>query len=396
MDFRLLKPLPAPVRGFPVAEFEARLANMQQAMGKSSFDLMLLTTEPEIYWLTGLQTPAWQSAAMPWYLLVPQSGQAVAIIPSLGVPCMRNTWIEDIRHWSPTHVHDDSVALLASTIYEMAGEKPIIGLAQGDRSHLRMPLADFIRLGREIAAEWRDATSLIETLHAIKSEREIVKIEHAAEIASHAFEQVPQFAGRGMSEIEIFRNFKMACLAFGCDDTAYLAGGAGTGGYEDIISPPARRTLSMGDVLMIDAGCRWDGYICDFNRNFVMGEPDEEVTEAYRIVHEALEAGIAAARPGKSCGEIYQTMHQILAPHMDESLNNTVPFGHGLGMQLVEFPVITASEDTLLEPDMVFTLSPGLAYASSRMMVLEVNIVIRQAGAQLLSANAPQQIPALD
>ena len=52
-------------------------------------------------------------------------------------------------------------------------------------------------------------------------------------------------------------------------------GGAGQGGYADVISPPTRKPLAAGDVLMMDTGCCWDGYFCDFDRNWAIGRADD-------------------------------------------------------------------------------------------------------------------------
>jgi Xaa-Pro dipeptidase len=393
LDLSEIRPLPAPVRGFPVSEFETRLASAQQLMGQFGFDLLMLTSESEIYWFTGFLTQFWRSPTRPWFLVVPQTGQPVAVIPAIGADCMARTWIDDIRTWNAPDPYDDGVSLLAAALRELGGHRPAIGIAQGRETQLRAPLRDFLRLGRQVDARWRDASPLLSGLRAIKSEREIVKIEHAALIASQAFEILPEIIRSGMSEIDVFRAFKMLALALGCDDPDYLAGGSGPGGYSDIISPPSRRALLSGDVLVLDAGLVWDGYYCDFDRNFAIGEPASAAADAYRVAWEGTAAGIEAAKPGATCAEVFRAMNSVLAPHAAASHNDIGRLGHGLGTQLTEFPSFAAWDETELEPGMVMTLEPSFTFAPSRVMVHEENVVIRDSGAQLLTKRAPQSMP---
>lgn len=87
----------APRRGFPDAEFEARLARAQAGMRAAGLEALLLTAQPELYWLSGFLTQFWQSPTRPWFLVVPARGKPVAVIPGIGGECMGRTWIEDIR-----------------------------------------------------------------------------------------------------------------------------------------------------------------------------------------------------------------------------------------------------------------------------------------------------------
>ena len=109
-----------------------------------------------------------------------------------------------------------------------------------------------------------------------------------------------------MTEVEVFRTFKIACLEAGADDVDYLVGGAGPGGYGDIISPPSMRPFDEGDVLILDVGVVFDGYYCDFDRNFCR-PPSDAARAAHEVVWQATEAGLAAARPGLACA-IFSTL----------------------------------------------------------------------------------------
>ena len=114
---------------------------------------------------------------------------------------------------------------------------------------------------------------LMWALRMIKSPAEIAKIETACAIGGRAFARVPEIAQEGAVLDEVFRKFQVLCLDEGADWVPYLAGGAEQGGYADVISPARSVPLAAGDVLMLDTGLIWDGYFCDFDRNWSIGTP---------------------------------------------------------------------------------------------------------------------------
>jgi Xaa-Pro aminopeptidase len=265
----------------------------------------------------------------------------------------------------------------------------------GQETHLRMPLADFDAIRAVFPnTEFVDATPLIRELRLIKSEAEIEKIAHVCGIVSSAFESLPQLISLGDTEMEVFRKFKIDILQRGADDVPYLVGGAGSGGYDDIISPPSDRAIQDGDILMLDTGSVFDGYFCDFDRNYAFGHASDTTKKAYEVLYQATEAGLQAAHPGATCRDIFHNMLKILETN-GASTGNVGRLGHGLGMQLTEWPSHTYFDDTVLAPGMVLTLEPGLSIAAGKMMVHEENIVIRENGPELLTRRAPRDLPIL-
>lgn len=386
-----------PPRGFPDAEFEIRLARAQTLMAERELDALLLTTEPDIRWFTGFLTQFWLSPTRPWFLVVPRSGSPIAVVPGIGAEAMGRTWIDDIRTWSSPHPTDDGLSLLSEAMREAAGERGAVGLPMGPETHVRMPLAGLQALRDGLpGVGWHDATGLMRTLRQVKSPAEIDKIAEACRIACDAFDQLPEIAGAGMTEVEVFRAFKIACLQAGADDVDYLVGGAGPGGYGDIISPPSERRLQAGDVLILDVGLVFDGYYCDFDRNFCVGPASDAVKRAYETVWQATESGLEAARAGTTCAELFRAMDAVMAPHADPSAVGAVGrLGHGLGMVLTEFPSIANWDQTVLEPGFVMTLEPGMASAPGRMMVHEENVAITDGAPRLLTRRARREIPEL-
>ncbi|MGR3620171.1 MAG: M24 family metallopeptidase, partial [Roseovarius sp.] len=277
----------------------------------------------------------------------------------------------------------------------LAGKAARIGVMMGHETHLRMPLADWERLiaglpGLRIA----DATGLVQGLRMVKSPAEIDKIAHICAIGSASFARVPDLVAEGMPLEEVFRAFRREALAQGADDAPYLVGGADRGGYRDVISPPTRKPLQRGDILMLDTGLTWDGYFCDFDRNWAVSHADDTARRAYDVLWRATEAGIAAARPGATCRDLFHAMSAVIA-EMDASGGDIGRLGHGLGMQLTEQPSHAAFDTTELRENMVLTLEPSLSYGDGLMMVHEEDIVVTPEGGRLLTARAAPGLPVI-
>ncbi len=380
---------------FPDEEFAARTRRVQALMAEDGLAALLLTTEPDVRYFSGFLTRFWESPTRPWFLIVPATGKPVAVIPSIGLALMRTTFVDDIRTWPAPRPEDDGVSLLAGTLLELSDGSGRIGLPMGHETHLRMPLGDYARLA-EAAKSLRfvDATALVQTCQRVKSEAEIAAIARTCAAAGKAFDAVGEIATEGKPLSAVFRDFQIALLRAGADHVPYLAGGAGPGGYGDVISPASDRPLAAGDVLMLDTGAAIDGYFCDFDRNFAIGHAADDTRRAHERLYAATEAGLAAAKPGATAADVFAAMNTVLAGHGGGN-GDAGRLGHGLGMRLTEWPSLAASDTTVLEPGMVLTLEPGLAIAPGRIMVHEEDIVIRESGPELLTRRAPADLPIL-
>lgn len=372
------------MRGFEVSEFANRTARAQALMAKHDLAALLLTTEPELRYFTGYLTRFWESPTRPWFLIVPSNGKPVAVIPSIGADLMGQTWIEDIRTWSSPDLEDDGVGLLIETLNEVA-KGGRVGLPDGHETHVRMPKADLDRVAN--GASLTSDASILRRLRMVKSPAEIDKVAMACQIAGRAFARVPEIAREGVPLEHVFRNFQMLCLEEGADWVPYLAGGAGPSGYRDVISPATPAPLAKGDLLMLDTGLVFDGYFCDFDRNWSVGAPDARVQDAYRCLIDATQAGAEVARPGAMAADVFHAMNSKLGEGTDAGR-----LGHGLGMSLTEWPSLISKDQTVLEQGMILTLEPGISIGD-QIIVHEEDILITDGAPVFLSPKAGTEIP---
>ena len=372
---------------FPRAEYEARLEAANRAMHANSLDAILLASEAEVRYFTGFRTQFWQSPTRPWFVILRRDQTPLAIIPEIGAELMARSDIAEIEAWPAPRPHDDGLSLLKDRLANCQR----LGVLMGHETTFRMPLNDVFELRAALHAEWIDATDIIRDLRMVKSDREIAYIRQICGIASQGFARVPEIAHAGQSLSSVFREFKRMLLELGADDVPYLVGGVDHPSYDDVISPPDDRPLTDGQILMLDTGATLNGYFCDFDRNYAVGTPTASAQRAYAKLYDATDAAMELARPGVRACDLFAAM----AKSMDTQNSDVGRFGHGLGMQLTEWPSLAAWDETIIRENMVLTLEPSIEVDGGGIMVTEENILITDDAPILLSTRAPKELPVL-
>src|SRR5688572_15385309 len=274
-----------PGRGFARQEFELRTGRAQQIMRRHELDAIVLTTAPNIRYFTGFDSQFWESPTRPWFLVVAAQGAPIAVIPEIGAPEMSMTWIDDIRTWPAPRPPDDGTSLLAGTLGSLSRRFGRIGFELGREHSLRMPVVQFLELSGKLRdIELVNASPCIWEIRMVKTEAEIAHVRHICELASDAYARVPQIVRIGDSERDAARKLRIELAERGADSTPFLPAISGAGGVSQIVCGPHDRIIETGDILFFDTGSTYDGYFCDFDRNFAAGE----VSNAARLAHEAM------------------------------------------------------------------------------------------------------------
>jgi len=384
------------MRGFETKEYQDRVLKLQKKMQAKDIDVILITSPHNFRYFTGLDSYFWESPTRPWFLLIPQSNDPIAIIPSIGETSLQKTWIKNIQTWSSPQPEDEGISSLMESLKNIIPDKGNIGCELGQESHLRMSINDFDTLRENLSnCNFIDASEIIWQLRMIKSPEEIKKIKKIISIASNVFDSLPNHIKIGMTEIEICNIFKKELLNNGADHTLYMSCASDIGGYDQIICDPTEKKLQDGEILIIDTGTTLDGYFCDFDRNYGFGNISSESEKAYNTLWEATESGLNAARPGSTCSDINNAMHSVLQK-AGLIFNNVGRMGHGLGLQLTEPPSIMYNDNTILQENMIITIEPCFEYKSNTMLVHEENILITSNGYERLTSRTPKKIPIIN
>ena len=379
-------------RGFSTQEFEQRLIKAQDVMRQYKLDGILLTTPQNIRYFTGYDSQFWESPTRPWFVIVPASGKPIGIVPEIGESEFKKTWLDDIKTWPSPRPEDEGISIVKSTLEHLTKIHGQIGAEFGKEMAIRMPVKDLFKLKENLHTNIVDGSDAIWEMRMIKTNTEIERIKKICSIASDAYYDLPSKLNIGDTEREAVNKLKIDIINRGADNVPFMPGISGEGGVSQIVCGPSDRIIEKGDILFIDTGSTFDGYFCDFDRNFAFGSATSEVEKVNEILWNATEAGINAAKPGVSTFDIFNTMNKIISDGNAVG-NNVGRLGHGLGLQLTEPPSHRPGDNTIIKENMVLTIEPGMEYAKGKMIVHEENVVIRKDGAELITKRAPKEIP---
>jgi Xaa-Pro aminopeptidase len=379
-------------RGFSTQEFEQRLIKAQDVMQQYKLDGVLLTTPQNIRYFTGYDSQFWESPTRPWFVIVPASGKPIGIVPEIGESEFKKTWLDDIKTWPSPRPEDEGISIVKSTLEHLTKIHGQIGAEFGKEMAIRMPVRDLFKLKENLHTNIVDGSDAIWEMRMIKTNTEIERIKKICSIASDAYYDLPSKLNIGDTEREAVNKLKIDIINRGADNVPFMPGISGEGGVSQIVCGPSDRIIEKGDILFIDTGSTFDGYFCDFDRNFAFGSATSEVEKVNEILWNATEAGINAAKPGVSTFDIFNTMNKIISDGNAVG-NNVGRLGHGLGLQLTEPPSHRPGDNTIIKENMVLTIEPGMEYAKGKMIVHEENVVIRKDGAELITKRAPKEIP---
>jgi len=383
-----------PERGFLEQEFELRLIRAQKIMKSYKLDGILVTTPQNIRYFTGYNSQFWESPTRPWFLVVPALGKPIAIVPEIGESEFKKTWLDEIKSWPSPRPEDDGVSLVKSTLDDLPKNHGKIGAEFGKEMTIRMPIRDLFKLKDTTNTNIVDGTDAIWDMRMIKTDAEIERIKFICSIASDAYNDLPSNLSIGDSERDAVNKLKIDILKRGADNVPFMPGISGLGGVSQIVCGPSDRILKNGDILFIDTGSTFDGYFCDFDRNFAFGSANSDVEKVHEILWQATEVGIKTAIPGASTFDVFNSMSSILEE--GGALGNNVGrLGHGLGLQLTEPPSHRPKDKTIIKENMVLTIEPGIEYEEGKMIVHEENIIIHKDGAELITKRTPREIPVI-
>lgn len=297
-------------------------------------------------------------------------------------------WIEDRRFWGPSwaYVGRSSVSAqapndVATAVAEALRER---GLADG-RIGLELAALSvnrYLRL-RELLprAEFVDAAPIFWGLRIRKTEDEIARLRHVAEVTDAALADAYAQLDAHCSELEFERHLATGLaargVAYGWCSIAYGPKGA-------TLVQPTDRCPAPGELVRVDVVGIYDGYYSDISRVAAFGiMPDAEAQQAHAAIFEANSRLRHAAGPGVRCGDLHRLTcetlesrgYRLLAPYA----------GHGIGRDVHELPFLGPEDETRLEPGMVLNLEPTMRVAGVGSVNIEDMVLITDSGCEPLT-----------
>jgi Xaa-Pro dipeptidase len=234
-------------------------------------------------------------------------------------------------------------------------------------------------------AEYPDASDVLASLRIKKDKAEVEAMRRAVKIAQDGLEATIPSIKIGMTERELSSELVMQLLKHGSDSEMPFSPIVSSGpNSTNPHASPSERKLQAGDMLVVDWGAAYNGYVSDLTRTFAVGEVDAEYAKIHKIVQESNAAGRAAAKPGAPCANVDKAARAVIEK-AGYGKYFTHRVGHGIGMEGHEDPYMRGDNKQLLEPGMAFTVEPGIYLTGRNGVRIEDNVVITEDGADCLS-----------
>ena len=222
----------------------------------------------------------------------------------------------------------------------------------------------------------------------VKDAHELALMRHASAVTLAAYEAAYKSLKEGMTQDDFGQLVQLAHPQLG------YAGSAGVqvGKYSALPHGSATpQVVREGSILLIDGGCKVEGYSSDISRTFVLGKATQRMKDVFEIEHRAQSAALAAAKPGVPCEAVDAAARKVIveAGFGPDYKYFSHRVGHGMGMDGHEWPYLVRGNTLPLRPGMVFSDEPGIYIPGEFGIRLEDDMVITETGAELFTPQSP-------
>jgi Xaa-Pro dipeptidase len=232
----------------------------------------------------------------------------------------------------------------------------------------------------------RSADKLVFDAARTKTVEEIGFAREAARIAELGYTRLLEIARPGITEDALAVELKDYMKTLGAEDNFLLLC---AGPHNRAVQPSTGRKLEHGDIILAEITPSFCGQLTQICRTVVLGAPSEVLARKYELVVQAMNAGIAAARPGVPMGQVCGAINAVLEaqgygeychpPHIRRR-------GHGLGFACVRPGDVSLDNATMLEPGMLFMIHPNQYLPETGYLLCGEPVVITPDGADVLTA----------
>ena len=386
----------------PSGEIDRRIKKIQKELQgnwqDNEIDGLLIVQRVDLFYFSG--------TAQTGFLYIPAEGQPVLFIKRYLPRAREESSIKNI-------IEVKSIKEVPGFISDFYGKLPgTIGLEFDV-----LPVRDFNFYKRLFAAEkFVDGSHLIHKVRMIKSDWEIEQIEKTAELSQKTFEYIKSAIRPGLTEMEfsgMYETFarklghgaKLRVRDYQTEGYPWHILSGTNGGLLGLLDSPAsgegtsaafpcgggNKLLAADEPIMIDFGSVLNGYHMDETRMFAIESMPGRAMDACRAAIEIHNAVLEIVKPDISLDELF--LHSV---ETAKSLGYSEPYlgppghevsfvGHGIGLELIEFPIIAGGKKERLEPGMTFALEPKMVFENEFSAGIESVFLVTETGARLIS-----------
>lgn len=329
-----------------------RLEKARSLMLESGIDAIFLESGTSLEYFTGIKW--WPSERMT-ACIVPKDGAPFYICPAFEEERLRELInIEGkVRVWQE---HESPFNLVVNSLKDLGISSGRIGIEE----NVRFFLFDGIK-NSSSTFEFVNAKPVVGKCRSIKTHVELELMRMANEITLQAYKIGFSSMEKGMSQYDFNKIVEDAFLALGATEKGWA--GSSFGKYSAFPHGSSQpQSLKEGDIVLIDGGCKLEGYQADITRTTVFGEPTKRQKEIWNVVKEAQSAVYEHIEAGKPCESLDAVARSVVekAGFGTGYTNFFHRVGHGIGMDFHEWEYLVKGNKTPLTPGMCFSNEPGI------------------------------------
>jgi Xaa-Pro dipeptidase len=379
-----LTPMTAGVRPITVDERRARIEKATRLMREQGVDALMLTGGTSLDYFTNIR---WGVSERMLALILPVKGTPFIVCPKFEEerameqartgPLDKGT---EVRTWE----EDESPsALIADGLRSRGLATGTLGIEET----VRYVFSDNVAKALP-TIKLTSGTPITAGCRGVKSPAEIALMRHASAVTLKAYEAAWKSLADGMTQNQFAGFVSAAHRRLGYQGDAGVQVGIYSALPHGSVTP---QVIRPGTILLIDGGCKVEGYNSDISRTFVLGKATDRMKKVFDIEHQAQTAALKAARPGVECQAVDAAARKVI---VDAGFGPGYKFfghrvGHGIGMDGHEWPYLVKGNTQKLEPGMTFSDEPGIYIPGEFGIRLEDDMLITADGAELLTPQSP-------
>lgn len=247
-----------------------------------------------------------------------------------------------------------------------------------------MSVREFEDLKNTIDVEFVASGTTFELLRAVKTPEELAKLRLSMQISSNAFTKMLSTAKVGMTEKELCAELNYQIYRMGADSLAFdTIVASGINGSKPH-AVPSDKKIEKGDLVTLDFGARRNGYCADITRTIAFGKLSEKQEMIYNTVLEAQKLGVSNVKAGNICGEVDGIVREFFkSKGFDQYFVHSL--GHGVGVEIHEYPRLAPKASEVLQENMVVTIEPGIYLPKEMGVRIEDTVIVTKNGCENLA-----------
>jgi Xaa-Pro aminopeptidase len=371
-----------------ISEFPSRMEKLRKVMERKELGALLLTNPQNVYYVSGFSAMNGQPLIS---ILVPRDGEPSIILPSVELDRVRETsWITNIRTYSPyspaprgeieKSLGSRAFAAEIKSLMETGDlSSATIGI---EFSQITINFFEALRAGLEKTG-FKDISDDILEVRSVKDYEEVETIRDSLEISERGIRTAIELIQPGITELEVAAEIERTMRKAGSRGTAFdsvIASGPRSG---DKVASAKQKKIEMNEFVAIDVSAIYNEYRSEVARTIYTGKPGEKHKKIFELSKRTLTNAIGQIRPGITSEEIVVAVRGF-AKNLPAEGNIEVS-GHGIGLDLYEYPRILENEIRIIKPGMVICVKVETSIRDNGGLRIEETVLVTDDGQEVLN-----------